>query len=298
MIYYIDKYLEKMAETKSASTVKGHKSSLYTFAKSIDAEEPIQVLVKDVFNFRNKMYETKTSGTVNTMLKRVKQFFEWCEAEQLVDVSPAKDIKLLNEAEALPKWLDDKQEDLLIRSVRSKYVAGEKPSYRELAIVMMMLKAGLRVGEVCGLKWENVQIIEGKGKMLIRGKGNQQRTVPIIPELVKVLEQYKEQHGEKGEYVFYSQKSDSISERMVQMIVKEFEGASIKGTVLSELHPHMLRHTFAHNLAKKGMALESIARVMGHMKTDGTPNIAMTIRYTKANDNEIADDMERILSIM
>lgn len=298
MITYIDDYLNQMSETKSPSTVKGHRSTLYTFAKNVEADEPVQVLVKDVFNFRNAMYETKTAGTVNTMLKRVKLFFEWCEKNNLVDISPAKEIKLLTEAEPLPKWLDEKQEDLLIRAIRAKYLTGEKPSYRELAIVMMMLKAGLRVSEVCGLKWENVQIVNGKGKLLVRGKGNQQRTVPIIADLAEVLENYKKHHAEKGEYVFYSQKADTISERMVQMLIKEFEGIAVKGTSITELHPHMLRHTFAHNLAKNGLALESIARVMGHMKADGSPNINQTIRYTKASEHEIADDMERILSMM
>jgi site-specific recombinase XerD len=295
---YINEYLEKMLETKSEQTVKGHKSTLNTFSKFVDAEEPVQVLVKDVVRFRQTMYQEKKAGTVNTMLKRVKLFFEWCAEYDYVDVSPAKEVKLLTEAEPLPKWLDEKQEDLLVRSIRSKYLGEDsKKSYRELAIVMLMLKAGLRIGEVTGLKWENVQIHEGKGKMLIRGKGNQQRTVPLIPDLVAMIEQYKAHHGLKGEYVFYSQKADSITERMIQNIIKDFEGVSIKGTSLNELHPHMLRHTFAHNLAKAGMQLEAIARVLGHMKQDGTPNIAMTIRYTKANEQEIGDDMERILSI-
>jgi site-specific recombinase XerD len=292
----IDTYLDKMLETKSDATVRGHRSSLNTFAKFVDVDEPVQVLVKDVVKFRNEMFSQKKAGTVNTMLKRVKLFFEWCVKEGLVDLSPAKDVKLLTEGEALPKWLDERQEDLLIRLVRTKYV-GEKKSYRELAIVMLMLKAGLRVGEVCNLKWSEIQIINGKGKILVRGKGNQQRTVPLIPDLVELITVYKEHHGMKGEYVFFSQMGDSITERMVQKILQEFKGEKIKGVSLEAIHPHMLRHTFAHNLAKAGMALESIARVLGHMKQDGTPNISMTIRYTKANEEEIGDDMERILSI-
>lgn len=298
MNQYIEVYVAKMRETKSESTVKGHVSTLNTFSKFVDVEEPVEVLVKDIVRFRNKQYEVKKASTVNTMLKRVKLFFEWCEKEGLVDVSPAKEVKLLTEVEALPKWLDEKQEDLLFRAVRKKYLMDEaNKSYREYAIIMMMLKAGLRVGEVCSLKWSNVQIIGNGGKMLIRGKGQQQRTVPLIPEMVEVLNQYKENHPPKGEYVFYSQKSDSITERMIQLIVKEFEGISAKNVLIDELHPHILRHTFAHNLARGGMALEAIARVLGHMKKNGEPNITMTNRYIKSNDDEIAGDMESILSM-
>lgn len=296
---YITEYLERMAETKSVQTVKGHRSSLNTFLKHVDAEEPVQVLVKDVVNFRNKMFQEKKAGTVNTMLKRVKLFFEWCVAEGYVDLSPAKEVKLLTEGEALPKWLSEEQEDLLVKAVKKKYLGStaKKKSYRELAIIMLMLKAGLRIGEVTGLKWDNVQLAEGKGKMLVHGKGHQQRVVPIIADLAEILQAYKDHHGMKGEYVFYSQMSDTITERMVQKLIKGFEGISLKDVVIDELHAHMLRHTFAHNLAKKGMALEAVARVLGHMKNDGTPNIAMTIRYTKANEAEIADDMEKILGL-
>lgn len=294
---YIDTYLTEMLETKSEITVRGHKSSLNAFVKFVELEEPIEVLVKDVIRFRNEMYESKKTGTVNTMLKRVKLFFDWCVDNGIVGVSPAKQVKLLTEAEALPKWLDEKQEDLLIRSVRSKYLVGEKKSYRELAIIMMMLKAGLRVGEVCSLKWDEIQIINGKGKMLIRGKGRQQRTVHLISDLVEIIQQYKDHHGVKGEYVFYSQMSDSISDRMVQKLLKEFQGLSVRGVTLEEVHPHILRHTFAHTLATGGVALESIARQLGHMKADGSPNIQQTIRYTKANDDEIADEMEKALAM-
>lgn len=298
MLFYIDTYLQKMLETKSATTVKGHKSTLLTFNKFVEAEEPIEVLTKDVVRFRNEMFKQKKSGTVNTMLKRVKLFFTWCEEQGLIDESPAKEVKLLTEAEALPKWLSEGQEDMLVKAVKRKYLGSNvvRKSYRELAVIMLMLKAGLRVGEVTNLKHEDIIFTDKSGMMLIRGKGQQQRNVPMIPELADILKKYIENHGIKGEYVFFSQMSDQLSERRIQDIMKEFRGVKGKNGSLEELHPHILRHTFAHNLAVQRMPLESIARVLGHMKQNGEPNINITIRYTKANEQEIASDMERILS--
>lgn len=299
MINYINEYLEEMAETKSEATVKGHKSSLMRFTKGTDASEPIEVLVKDVVKFRNNQYQEKKAGTVNTMLKRIKKYFSWCESKGYVDVSPAKEVKLLTEGEQLPKWLDEYQEDFLVKLIKKTYLGNEakKKSYKEPAMLLLMLKAGLRVGEVNSLKWEEVQLVGNKGKALVRGKGQQQRTVPLIFDVVEILKKYKEQVGNDSGYVFSSRNGNHVTERSVQKTLAKFKGASNKQVNLNELHPHILRHTFAHNLAKAGMQLESIARVLGHMKEDGTPNIQQTIRYTKASDDEIGNDLERILSL-
>lgn len=296
---YIELYLEEMANTKSTATIRGVRSSLNSFSSYVDVEEPIEVLVKDVVRFRNTLFETKKAGTVNTMLKRVKKFFSWCVEKELLDVSPAEEVKLLTEAEPLPKWLTEEQEDLLIRAMKRKFLGEgvKKKKYREYAIIMLMLKAGLRIGEVVGLRWDEVFIHDKKGQMRIRGKNNQERFVPLIPDMVEILTKYKKECGTKGEYVFYSQMSDTITTRMVQGIVSEFVGVSSKGVVIDELHPHILRHTFAHNLANGQMQLESVARLLGHMKRDGSPNIQQTARYTKASSSEIANDMEKILGI-
>ena len=302
MEMYILEYIEEMAETKSVSTVKGHKSSLLSFNEFInefiDVAEPVEVMVKDIVKFRKQQYEEKKAGTVNTMLKRIKKYFAWCVDKGYIDVSPANEVKLLTEGEQLPKWIDEKQEDFLIRLVKKTYLGNDvkNKSYKQLAIILLMLKAGLRVGEVAKLKWEEVQLIGDKGKALIRGKAQQQRTIPLISDVVEVLKKYREETDSEV-YVFLGRNNKQMTERGIQKMVSNFKGMSNKHVNLNELHPHVLRHTFAHNLAKQGMQLESIARLMGHMKKDGTPNIKQTIRYTKASDDEIGEDLERILSL-
>ena len=293
----LELYINEMLETKKESTVKNHKSTLVSFFNFVNNCLPIEVLPRDVVEYRNTKHKTMKTGTVNTMLKRVKLFFKWCVENELIPDSPAEDVKLLTESEQLPKWLDDKQEQALLRAVRKKYLSNTlKPSYREYAIIQLMLNAGLRVGEVCNLKWSDITIGKGISKVSILGKGDQYRTVPLIPELVEVLEKYKEVNGVKGEYVFYSRVKETITTRMVEHIVKDFSELKFYNGYIEELTPHMLRHTFAHKLAVRGMALEQIARLMGHMKNNGEPNIKMTIRYTKANDSEIANNLTMLLS--
>lgn len=298
---YIGFYLEVEGQTKSPTTVRNLKSTLMKFQEFVDVSSPVEVIAKDVKRYKDRMLETSKVGTVNTQLKRIKKFFGWLTEEGIIDDNPAADIALVAEAEALPRWLDERQEDLLIRAIRKNYLgshlAEEKKSYRELAIVMWMKDAGLRVSEVTGLKWSDIKAGERKGHAIIRGKNDQQRTVPIISDLLKVMRLYEEKHGRKGEYVFYSQKGDTISPRTIQDILKRYEGLSNGVVTIDELTPHMLRHTYGHKLAKGKMAIESIARLMGHIKRNGQPNIQQTIRYTMASQDEITDEVEKILAV-
>lgn len=296
-MHFVDTYLEEMKNTKSDLTIKNHKSTLKKFSNFIDpVTDPAAVLGRDVMRFKKEMLETGKATTVNTQIKRIKMFFSWCVDRGHIADSPAEDIKLVSEAETVPKWLTEDQRDKLIRAVKKDgvgtHLAENKRSYRNYAIVMLMLQTGIRLQELIDLKWRDVDLGERKGSVLIKGKFGQQREISLVSDAAKVLRNYKHYDGMKGKYVFYSQMSDQISSRQVQTMIKEYSEA-----VGTDLTPHMLRHTFAHDLISGGMQLEAVARQMGHIKRDGTPNIAQTIRYTKASQSEIDDQMENILAI-
>lgn len=299
---HIEAYLNKMEQVSSESTVKNHKSTLNKFAKFVNVSTPVEILARDVKRFKDELLATGKVASANTQIKRLKAFLNSLVEAGILDSSPAEEIGLVAEAEALPKWLSADQEDLLVRAIRKDYLGShlvdEKKSYREHTMVLLMLKAGLRVSELCNLTWEALNLGERKGTALIRGKFGQQRLVPVVTDVLKALRLYEEKHGRKGDYVFYSQKSERLSERMVQVILAKYVGLSNGATEIKELTPHMLRHTFAHNLASSGkIQIESVARLLGHIKKDGTPNIQQTIRYTKASNDEIFDQVENILAI-
>ncbi|PEM08490.1 tyrosine-type recombinase/integrase [Bacillus wiedmannii] len=292
-------YLAVLEETKSPATVRGYKSTLNKFFTAVKVEDSNEVLTRDVSTFKRELLAKGTVASANTQLKRVKAFFKWCVEQGYIAESPANDIELTTQAEPLPKWLTEEQEDLLLKRVRRHYMGNHlkehRKSYREYAIVMLMLTTGLRVSEVSNLKWEDLDLSDRKGTAFIRGKFDQQRKVPVIYDAIKAIRMYDEKHPRRGEYVFYSRKTDKMSTRAIQAMLQQFQGETNGNVTLDEVTPHILRHTYAHNLAKAGMQLDAIARLMGHMKKDGTPNIAITVRYTMASQDEMHDDVERIL---
>jgi site-specific recombinase XerD len=298
---YINKFLGTMA-TKSESTVKNYTATLNQFQGFTGFNEPVEVLPEDVMDFKKHLLKNSTVGTANTKLKRVKAFFKWCCETGLIAVNPADDIKLVAEAKDAPKWLTREQKAILLRAMNRDYLGISVPearkSYREILMVMLMLKSGLRVGEVCNLEWKDVQLSDRKGTILVRSnKTEQQRTVGITGDTLKIMKAYDEKHGRKGEYVFYSRQSDKISERMVQTILDKYKGLKTEVAELDDLTPHMLRHTFAHDLVNGGMQLEAVARLMGHITKDGKPNIQQTIRYTMQSSQEILTLQDEILAI-
>ena len=295
-------YLREMSETKAENTVKNHRSTLTKFFTAVKVDEVIEVLPSDVMQFKKNLLRTGTVASTNTQLKRVKAFFKWCTAKGIMDFSPCEDVGLATETPEAPKWLSAEQSNALIRAIKRDYlgagVAEAKKSYRELLIVLLMLKAGLRVGEVVGQKLSDIEITDRKASLYVRGdKREMHRTVPLPSDVVKVLKMYLDSYTPKGEYLFDSRQSIKLSERSVQVMLDKYKSLKTETATITELTPHMLRHTYAHDLANGGMAVESIARLLGHFKNNGKPNIQQTIRYTMKSNTEIADELEEILAI-
>ncbi|WP_412055760.1 tyrosine-type recombinase/integrase [Bacillus haynesii] len=76
----------------------------------------------------------------------------------------------------------------------------------------------------------------------------------------------------------------------------KFNGVSdSKGKVtIEKLHAHMLRHTFAKSLVNKGVSIEEVAVLLGHMRNDGTPNTLMTARYVKSSQENLLDSVNKL----
>lgn len=296
LIKHMTEYCDRMAQTKSNLTVVNHKSTLSNFIAYVNVSDPSEILARDVMRYKNHLLETGTSGSVNTRIRRVKAFLNWMVDQKILMDSPADDINYTSVAEAVPKWLTNEERDRLIRAVKrdsiGSHLAPEARDYRNYTMVMMMLQTGMRLREVADLKWSDINLGDRKGYVLIRGKNGQQRKVQLVPDLLKVLKAYAENGGLKHPHVFFSRQSDRISPRIIQHTIQKY--VDVVGTHITA---HSLRHTFAHDLIAGGMQLEAVARLMGHIRHDGTPNIQQTVRYTKASDEEIGDGMERILSI-
>ncbi len=144
--------------------------------------------------------------------------------------------------------------------------AGETPlELRDRAIVELLYASGLRVSELCLARLENLDL--EKGFIRVVGKGNKQRLVPVGSSARSSLDKYlrggrPELVGKKtGGEIFLSVRGRKLTnQRIWQLLVALGKRAGLD----KEIHPHMLRHSFATHLLEGGADLRIIQEMLGH----------------------------------
>jgi integrase/recombinase XerD len=143
---------------------------------------------------------------------------------------------------------------------------------RDHAILELLYAGGLRVGEICALRVEDVHLDQGRAQ--VRGKGDKERIVPLGRSAVEALEKYLTV-GRPGlvkagvqRALFLSVRGNALTRQWVWEMVR---GATASG---SKASPHMLRHSCATHMVEHGADLRSVQTLLGHA------DIATTQVYT------------------
>jgi len=159
---------------------------------------------------------------------------------------------------------------------------------RNVAIVSLMVRAGLRVSEVLALQADDLTMSERKGQVMVRqGKGLKERTVPLNRLARVALEEYLEKRPfTAATLLFISQAGSPLASRDAQRLI---ETASGKAGITSPVTPHILRHTFATRALRQAkMDLATLSRILGH------ENLTTTARYLHPDQAMMAEMMEEL----
>jgi integrase/recombinase XerC len=158
---------------------------------------------------------------------------------------------------------------------------------RDTAILALMAKAGLRVGEVVALELGDIELGAKSGWVTVRmGKGNKTRRVPLSSGVCRALRAYLAVRPVSGASVlFLSRSGNPLSARDVRrVVVRLARRAGIEGRVT----PHVLRHTFATRVLEMGADLATVAAILGH------ESIATTSRYLHPSEARLVEAVERL----
>ena len=181
----------------------------------------------------------------------------------------------------LPDTLSEDEVNRIIDAVDLSTPQGE----RNRAILETLYGCGLRVSEVLNLKLSDLFFDEGY--ILVTGKGDKQRFVPIAPITQKYIEIYRDQirihEAPKPEFkniLFLNRRGAQLTRAMIFTLVKQH---TQKAGIKKKISPHTFRHSFATHLLQNGADLRAIQQMLGH------ESITTTEVYMHVDRSHLAD---------
>jgi integrase/recombinase XerC len=131
---------------------------------------------------------------------------------------------------------------------------------RDRALLELLYSSGLRVSELCALRWHDLDLAEGQVTVL--GKGSKQRMVPVGSHARAALEAWRAESAAKADApVFPGRGGKPITPRAVQLRLRQL--AQRQG-LFKRVHPHLLRHTFASHVLESSGDLRGVQELLGH----------------------------------
>jgi site-specific recombinase XerD len=194
--------------------------------------------------------------TVLTRFGHLRAFYRWCEREEIIEKSPLTNLREPTaETQPVPVLSPDELRALFATCKGKTFL-----ERRDFAMLVFLSDTGVRVGELVALEVEDVDFKTGTANVM--GKFRRARVVAFGPKAGKALLAYlraRAQHRLAEEPRLWIGQRGPLNEAAVWKVVKlRGEAAGIKG-----LHPHALRHTFAHRFRSNGGAEGDLAQLGG-----------------------------------
>lgn len=235
---------------------------LSEYAKN-NALLPQDVSLNDLQLFLKELNTTDIALTTQCrMISGIRMFYKYLLIEDAVCENPAELLDMPRISRKLPDVLSNAEIDRMLATIDNSRPEGA----RNTVIIEVLYGCGLRVSELVELTLSQLYLEEEC--LLITGKGNKQRWVPINARTIKLLNNYislirSQTDIKKGHenYVFINRLGTKLSRVYVFMIIKKaVEAAGIHKTV----SPHSLRHSFATELVQNGADLRAVQEMLGH----------------------------------
>ena len=206
--------------------------------------------------------------TIDNMRRIFSSFFAWLEDEDYIAKSPVRRIHKVKTDSLVKEVLSDEQLEQLRDCCNNK---------RDLALIDILSSTGIRVGELVKLNREDIDFHERQ--CIVFGKGNKERVVYFNARTKLHLQQYLNGRTDDNPALFVSLHSPHtrLTISGVEVRIRKL------GQALSipKVHPHKFRRTLATMAIDKGMPIEQVQRLLGHVRID------TTLHYAIVNQNNV-----------
>jgi integrase/recombinase XerD len=228
--------------------------------------------------FRAKQQRGNKPQTILTTFKAVNAFFNWSIGEGYIEHNPMDKVERPKQPKLMLKGFTDDEVKAMIDSFSTKTYLDA----RNKAIIAMLADTGLRAIEIRTFK---VKTLIDKDNIVVMGKGNKERNVPITPALKKFLVKYERQKAKyfkefasTADNYFLNYNGGEISHTALWNITREAgKRADVEDARVS---PHTFRHYYAVNALLNGKDLYTLSRLLGHS------DVSTTQRYLQTLDDK------------
>lgn len=266
------------AKNRAVRTVRNYCSAAELLDEFLPADRGILSAQRpDIERFIADQLDRHSTSTAATRFRCVQQFYRWATDEELLEVSPMEGMT--------PPKLDEKVIPVLtLDEMRALVTVCDGKTFedrRDAALIRFMLDTGSRLGEVHGLTITDIEAKEQTA--LVTGKGDRQRRVYFSATTAVALDRYMRERRRHpwgaNPAVWIGPKGPLTDSGISQVIKRRGRLAGIDG-----LHPHQLRHTWAHLMKVGGMADEEVMALGGWRTGQMLAKYGSSARSERARD--------------
>lgn len=271
-------------------TLRAYTTDLKQFAmyiKGTEDEQRFKSMSKEILkNYFQEISHHKPK-TIKRKVASLKAMLYFLEYEDDNYINPFRKIKVrLKEPYLLPSVMTLNEVKKILSTMYNELERNDnteqytyKAQVRNIAIVEILFSTGMRVSEVCNLKFQDINLKNGCVKVF--GKGSKERIIQICQsETMSIIKRYYQLHKSRMKqesYFFINRLGLPLSTQSVRLMVKSYVG---KAGLTKHITPHTFRHTFATLLLEEDVDIRYIQNMLGHS------SIAVTQIYTHVNTNK------------
>jgi integrase/recombinase XerD len=258
----------KVEKGLGALTVSAYTRDIAQFAAVLDRGKRTVLNARkdDVRGFLQQLFSNSVDGrSVARKLSALRHLYRFLLLDKRVDRDPTLNIPTPKQWKVLPKALGREEVETMLRAdvSPSRSTFSEALAIRNRAMLEVFYAGALRVSEVTSLKLEDAKL--DMGYLLVRGKGDKERIVPVGRSAQESLAQYfrdarpKLAAGKSSPFLFIARGAKKLTrQRVWQMVGAASSSAGRHAT------PHMLRHSCATHMVENGADLRTVQTILGH----------------------------------
>lgn len=275
----IDSFISsKQVEGCSDRTIKYYREIIEKFSNSFD--KSIKQLTTDEIRIYLSNYKEDSScssTTIDNIRRVLSSFFSWLEDEDYIIKSPVRRIHKIKTAKIVKEVLTDENLEKL---------RDECENIRDLSLIELLISTGMRVGELVNLNINDLNFEDRS--CIVLGKGNKEREVYFDAKTKLHLKEYIDKRNDSNDALFVSMKEphQRLSISGVELIVRTLG----MNSNINKVHPHKFRRTLATMAIDKGMPVEQVQKLLGHVK------IETTMHYALVNQSNVKISHRRFIA--